>query len=591
VTNGDNARDSVPSAPVVVAARSRTAEATNLLRRAPSAYLWNQLGSLWIFAASFVLSLIATRGLGQERYGIFAAALTFFNTAVYVAAFGLEDAATVFVPRTLAEHGPAATSALLRRILLTRAVAVLVVCAVIYFFSPALVSWLRTVRYPSYLSASHFPLPSPSNIAQALTIPNFSTLAVPVVAYIAGTGVMNMLGALFTALLRTRLTLVVGGLAQIGNVVGVYLAARLGYGVPGVLYALGIVAWAVSVVYLAVLLPLLRARATPAVAAPPSEPPAFTPVLRLGATAWLTNLISGALLKQVAVSLMLYFFVTNTAIGIFNLAFQLSHAAAFLLIAGLGGVGMAAMAAAFSGEDRQGLATAWRSVSKAQMLLAVPVLAFVFINANAVAALLYPATFAEVGVLMQVFLVFNIAQRIAGGGSHQAALYVLGRQRWAFAAQAAGLLLTLIVGALLIPQPGLFGGAGGALIAVGAGQVLVEVLQLALTWRLLRRAYPVQFGLRVVLALAPAVLVAAFVRPDATHALAGLMSAGAVSAELANAINLTLSGLIFVAVLFGGLLIARPVEEDDVGLIAQLNPRLRPILAPFAHRAVPPPGA
>ena len=568
MTSGDIKRDN--AAPAAVTTQSRTAEATELLRRAPSAYLWNQLGSLWLFAASFLLSLIAARGLGKEPYGIFAIGLTFFNTAVYAAAFGLEDAATVFVPRTLAERGRAATGALLRRIMLTRALSVLLICAAVYIVVPPLRAWLLSQSFPG----AH-------GVAAALYIPDFPALALPLVVYIAGTGMMNMLGALFTALLRTRLTLVVGGLAQVGNVVGVLVAARLGYGVAGVIWALGLVAWAAALVYFALLLPLLRMHKT---AAPSSEPTAFSPVLRLGATAWLTNLISGALLKQSAVSLMLYFFVAAPAIGYFNLAFQLSHAAAFLLIAGLGGVGMAAMAAAFSGEDRVGLATAWRSVSKAQMLLAVPVLAFFFVRADAITLLLYGADYAPVGVLMQVFLVFNIAQRIAGGGSHQAALYVLGRQRWAFAAQVVGLLLTVAVGAALIPQKGIFAAPGGALIAVGAGQVVVELLQLALAWRLLRRAYPIQFGLRVVLALAPAVLVAAALRVDSSSVVSGIVGAGDFTPSIVGAINLTIAGIIFTAVLIGGMLIARPVEGDDVALLAQFNPRLRPMLAPFAHR-------
>jgi O-antigen/teichoic acid export membrane protein len=573
VTNGESERDN--TAPAAVAVPPRTPAATDMLRRAPSAYLWNQLGSLWLFASSFALSLIATRGLGKEPYGIFSIALTFFNTAVYAAAFGLEDAATVFVPRTLAERGRGATGALMRRILLARTVAVLLICVAVYVVVPPLRTWLLA---QSFTGAQ--------GMASALYIPAFPSLALPLVVYIAGAGLMNMLGALFTALLRTRLTLVVGGLAQVGNVVGVYVAARQGYGVAGVIWALGLVAWAAALAYVALLLPLLRARET---AAPASTPEPFTPVLRLGATAWLTNLISGALLKQSVVSLMLYFFVATTLFGYFNLAFQLSHAAAFLLIAGLGGVGMAAMAAAFSGEDRAGLAIAWRSVSKAQMLLAVPVLAFFFIRADAIAVLLYGPDFAPVGALMQVFLVFNIAQRIAGGGSHQAALYVLGRQRWAFATQVAGLLLTVVIGAALIPQKGIFGGPGGALIAVGAGQVAVELLQLALAWRLLRRAYPIQFGLRVVLALAPAVLVTVVLRVDSSSVLSGIIGAGGLSPAVASAINLAISGVIFTAVLVGGMLIARPVEGDDVALLAKLNPRLRPILAAFAHRAAPSP--
>src|SRR5215469_2173693 len=101
---------------------SRGPEGEDLLRRAPMAYLWNQIGSLWLYAASFLLILVLTRALGRAGYGYYSAALTIFNTAVYLAAFGLEDAATVFLPRTLAKEGRAATWSLMRRILIARVI-------------------------------------------------------------------------------------------------------------------------------------------------------------------------------------------------------------------------------------------------------------------------------------------------------------------------------------------------------------------------------------------------------------------------------------------------------------------------------------
>src|SRR5262249_34266880 len=176
---------------------------------------------------------------------------------------------------------------------------------------------------------------------------------------------------IFTALLRTRLTLAVNGLAQVASVVGVVLVSRLGYDVVGVIWVLAVVTWLATAFYLLRLLPLLRLWDQEARAATP-----FGPVLRMGGAAWLTNLISGALLKQSAVSLMQYFAVSVAAIGFFNLAFQSAHAAAFLLIAGLGGVGMAAMSVAYAGADVAGLGAAWRTVSKLQILLAGPGLAF-----------------------------------------------------------------------------------------------------------------------------------------------------------------------------------------------------------------------
>ncbi|HKB47188.1 MAG TPA: hypothetical protein VKC57_05790, partial [Ktedonobacterales bacterium] len=154
VSSGLSERDNTDPAEAAVVVQSGapdgvgTPEARDLLRRAPIAYLWNQLGSLWLFVASFLLTTIAARTLGTDHYGIFAIALTFFNTAVYAAAFGLEDAATIFVPRTFAQRGRAATGALLRRLLVARGLAALAVCAAIYWAEPSLVAWLSRFSLP-----------------------------------------------------------------------------------------------------------------------------------------------------------------------------------------------------------------------------------------------------------------------------------------------------------------------------------------------------------------------------------------------------------------------------------------------------------
>lgn len=550
---------------VAVATAEKTtaaSEAQRLLRRAPMAYLWNQLGSIWLYVASFLLTLVAARTLGQERYGVFAVALTLYNTAVYVGALGLDDAATVYVPRAVAERGPAAAARLMRSLLVARSLGLLVVCTVLYWASPPLVSWLQGTDVPGVRF-----------LAESLRVPDHAALALPLVAYIAGTGLLNLLTTIFTSLMRTRLTLVVGGLAQVANVLLVLAAGALGLGVAGVIAALALVAWAASGVYFLLLRPLLRGgREQP--------PQPLAPVLRLGGVAWLTNLVGGALLKQTAISLLQYAAVTVVSIGYFNLAYQSTHAAALLLIAGLGGVGLAVMSAAQSGTGRQGLGVAWRAVSKVQVLFAVPLLAFTFANANAIAVLLYGADFASVGRLMQVFLIFNIVQRLAGGGSHQAALYVLGRQGWALITQWAGLALTLALGFALVRSTGPLSGPTGALIAVGAGQVGVELAQLALVWRFVRRAYPVGFALRASAAVLPAVLVSLLLPVDS------LIPGGVAVAgfDVSGALNLGVALLIFAAMLAGGLILAKPVEQEDVDLLATVNGRFRRLLAPFVAK-------
>jgi O-antigen/teichoic acid export membrane protein len=537
-------------------------EGDDLLRRAPMAYLWNQLGSLWLYAASFLLFFVLTHTLGRDGFGYYSAALTVFNTAVYLAAFGLEDAATVFLPRTLAKEGRAATWSLMRRILIARVICSLIIGVGIVLIIPP---------FAYLIGMTH--LPAAARLAGLPRLPGLDVLAVPVVVYAAGMGMMNSLAAIFTSIMRTRLTLVIGGLSQLANIGGILIMARLGLGVGGVLWALGIVTWLTALAYFAFLAPFWRAPRTQ-----PTEPK-FAPVLQLGWSAWLVNLIPGALLKQSAVSLLQYFSLGSIAIGYFTAAFQLTHGAAFLLIAGLGGVGQAAMAASYAGENKKALGFAWRAVSKVQMLLAVPLLAFSFIHANAIAVVLLGSQFAAVGPLMQVFLVFNILQRVAGGGSHQAALYVLGYQRLALWSQYGGLLVTLILGAILVPMKGSLGGPAGALIAVGVGQVGVEMVQLALAWRFLKRRYPLRFGFRVCLALIPPMVLAALWHPSVAIHLPGHIGPVPISSKL---VDLIISVLAFAVVLIASLAIAKPIEHEDVELLSEVNPRLRPILSPFA---------
>src|ERR1700757_3328169 len=94
--------------------------AQHLLKRTPANYLLNQAFGLWIYFSLFFLTLIITRKVTVEEYGIFAVASAAFNTIAYIVAFGLEDATTTFVPRVLTEYGRASAAQLVRRLLSIR---------------------------------------------------------------------------------------------------------------------------------------------------------------------------------------------------------------------------------------------------------------------------------------------------------------------------------------------------------------------------------------------------------------------------------------------------------------------------------------
>jgi O-antigen/teichoic acid export membrane protein len=512
-------------------------QAEALVRRAPMGFLWNQLYQFWFFGASFLLTLIVTHGLSPIDYGYYAAAITAFTTLSYLASFGLEEAATIWVPRALTEAGRDQASSVIRRLLGARLLFLLATSAVIVFLFPILPAWLRGVN-----------IPGASKLADTLGDVALQQHLWSLAFYVVGSGFVLLLFSIFTALLRTRVVLVVSGCSQAANLALAWVFLQLGWGVDGAIWALGISAWLTAIAYVCWLAPLLFVRR-------PAHPLSLLPALRLSVAAWLTNLAGGALLKQVVVSLMIAYQYKSDQIGFFNLAFQLGHSAGLLLVAGLGFVGMATMSAAYTGQNRSWLSISWRAVMKVQVLLALPLLVFSLLNAQAIAVLLFKEDYADVGPLLQLFLAFNILTRIAGGGFHQAALYVLGKQRFVVFLQWASLGLTVALGFLLIPDYG----ALGALIATGVPPVLVELAQLAYLLPSLNRRYPLVFVLRYLLVLVAPVVAGIFWHPDDWLGLIG-------------------SGLLFGALLIGALLLVKPLGAEDAVLLDKMNPRMRAVL-------------
>ncbi|HEY7347081.1 MAG TPA: oligosaccharide flippase family protein [Ktedonobacterales bacterium] len=507
------------------------------MRRAPMGFLWNQLYQLWLFGSSFLLTEVVTRGLPPQEYGAYAYGLTAFTTVSYLSSFGLEEAATIWVPRALTEDGRAQASSVIRRLLGTRLLFLLAFCAAMLFLLPVLPGWLNQLSIPGSVG-----------LADALGDAALQNHLISLAFYVGGSGIVSILFAIFTSLLRTRVILVVSGCSQAANLALAWGFLKLGWGVDGVFWALGIVSWLTAFAYLFWLAPLLLMRR-------PRQAISLLPALRLSVAAWLTNLAGNALLKQVVISLLVLYAFSKTQIGFFNLAFQLGHSAGLLLVAGLSGVGMATMTAAYTGENRSWLATSWRAVLKVQTLLALPLLVFSLLNAQAIVVLLFGEEYADVGPLLQLFLVFNILTRVSGGGTHQAALYVLEKQRFVVYLQWASLALTVLLGFLLIPK----NGPMGALIATGLPPVLVELAQLAYLLPSLNRRYPLLFVLRYALALAVPVIAGLLWRPEGWLGLIG-------------------AGLLFTVLLLAALLLVKPLEAEDAALLSRMHSWLRTAL-------------
>jgi O-antigen/teichoic acid export membrane protein len=522
-------------------------EARLLLKRTPGSYLLNQVYGLWVFGSLFLLTVLVTRKLSVAEYGVFAISLAAFNTIAYIVALGLEDATTTFVPRVFAEHGRASAAVLMRH-LLTLRVCILTLSSVIMLFTlPVLASLIAAI-----------PISGTTGIAASLRDPALLSHITPIAVYVIGNGISSLITAICASLMRMRFVFVVGGVNQVFLLVFSFFMLQLGWGTDGILWVFAVLSLINALAFLFWLAPFLFARKTTETYVQPMKP-----VLQLGISAWLTNLVSGALLKQVSIILLGFFLVSIVQIGYFNLSFQLAHAASLLLVSGFGGVGGAALAAAFVGHNYDRIARSWQALIKIETLLAAPVLVFCLFNAQNIAHALYGTNYDPVGPLLAIFLFFNILVRVIGTTDHQYALYVIGKPKLVVFGQWLGLLAVVVIGILLIPR----WGPAGALVADGLAQVLTGALLLAFLWPALPRKYPLDFTLRFLLGLTLAALPSILWHP-ASRLLIGI------------------SGVMFLVLCILLFAIIKPLSADDLEMIGSLNvsTRLAPYLRWFARR-------
>ena len=477
----ESALSDLPQTPIMNSSQAAEVEAIpgeagaqGLLANSPKSYLFNQVYGLWFFLSWFFLITLITRKVSTEAYGTFAVILTAYNTILYIVAFGLEDAITTYVPRVFAEHGVASAGSLIRRLLVLRA-AMLLVCTLILLFSlPILANGIALL-----------PINGARDVANGLRDQQLLAHMLPIALYVLGSSISSLLSAVCAAYMRMLPVLIIGSVTQIVLLAVGFLVLQLGFGINGILWMLAIVGLVNASVFALWLAPTVFARGKIL------YKQALGPVVKLGISAWLTNLVNGALLKQASIILLGIFAISLTQRGFFNLSFQLADSANALLVAGFGGVGGSALAAAMIGRNYERLGRSWQVLIKVETLLAAPGLVFCLFNAQNIVNVLYTKAYAPVGSLLAIFLFFNILVRVLGTTIHQSTLYVMNRARLVVLGQWIGLGVVIVLGIVLIPRYG----PTGALIADGIARAITGFLLLAFLWRDLPSKYPIGFTL------------------------------------------------------------------------------------------------
>jgi O-antigen/teichoic acid export membrane protein len=396
-----------------------------------------------------------------------------------------------------------------------------------------------------------------------------------IAAYVLCVGVSTLLSNLLIALVYTRIVFIIGSLGQLLLLALAYVFVHpLDQGVDGAIAAQVVPAAIIAVIFAFTIQHVLRAK-------PSSKGHRMLrPTLRLGVAAWLADLPNASLVQPVAIGQLSA--VAPTELLYFKSTYQMGDAGARFFTDGLGGISMATMSVSYEG-GLGPLAISWRTVSKLQVLLAVPLIAFCIPHASSIMRILFGTKYEQTGLLLAVFLLLNGLTQLLGGATHEWALYVLGRQQWVVVSRWATLGILALTGIWLVPQFG----ALGALLAVGIGRLVAQIFLLALARFWVRRPYPMAFIVKLLLALVIPVVVTIFFQPISF--VASLMAAmnwipTIAQPVIQQGLLLALNLIIFTAILLICLWIIRPLDAEDAMLLNQVPRWLRRALLPFASR-------
>ncbi|HET8907174.1 MAG TPA: polysaccharide biosynthesis C-terminal domain-containing protein, partial [Ktedonobacterales bacterium] len=517
--------------------------AEQMLQRAPTSYIWNQIYSLWFFGVNFILSVIITRGLSPKEFAVYSILSTIVSVLLFLFAFGFEDVATVFLPRVFSLRGQGAAGKLVRRLTIWR---VVVMCGVGVLVAVGLSS-----AVPAVQSVGLFPKHFDQSVAGFMGL-----RPLLMGAYLAGSSVVALQTAFFVALLKSRITLIIGGISQLVIVLLTLPLLRIGFGIDGIFGVQAVVAWVTAAIYMIELVPFLRARAT--TTAPVAERGEMG---KLMFNAWLTNVTNGALGKQMDIMLMAFFAISLVNIADYNLAYQLGSIVSVILISGLGGVGMASMSAALAAGGRSRLASMWSASLMLQILLAVPLQIACFVLADQVIVVVYGPQYAGAASLLRIYLAFSIVGRFIGGGANQSALYVIGRQRAVLFARWAGLIINVLLDVIFIQVYG----PAGALFATGFSQAWVGIIEYLALRPHIPLKFPGDFALRLTFITCVPAIVLLWWTPEGFFGLVA-------------------RSIVFTVLFAIGLVTIKLGNADDLTDMINANPKLRKMVSAVANR-------
>jgi O-antigen/teichoic acid export membrane protein len=492
-------------------------------RRIVTGALWGQAGQMVSLGLATLLQIILARGLGAERYGVFAAVNAIVYLAVALCAGGAAGTLNSHLTKLQHEYGQATAAYLFWRLWAWRIVTFgAITLAVTLFSGTAADLFLKDSDLAGLMVAAAF--------------------------YMFTIGMFQIANTLFFGLLLTKWGVLGQILSVAANIVVTALMIVRDATLTEMVWALAGAQALICAVQLAKGWHLVR----PAVgiAQVPNVARSHVGGLwRFSLTIWGVNLLTQALGKQTDIATMQGFGIDSKEIGFYNLAFTLGLTANVIFTKGIGSVAVAGLSS-IAAKTPEKIGLGWRALCSIANILALPLLVFVGVMAYPIIRALYGEDFVEAAILLQIFAAFSIPGQILGGGSHGATFTALGIPGRTLKARSVTGIANLAVNFALIPVYG----ARGAMVGTGVCGLAAAFYEYALLRRHIPERLPWLSYLRAGVAVVPGLIPAWFIAPHL------------------GVVGVLLAGGVFLAAYGAMLLVLRPLSVDPE--VARSMPRV-----------------
>ena len=455
----------------------------------------------------------------MEANGTYVGLIAVAQVLLLVISMGLEASLNKHIPQIEDPWKIQKTRFLLRRILLVRLGAFVVIGAVLTQFA----IWFRGVL--------------PGAVMEYLFW---------VLLYAGSRSLVPLLGMVLVAQFNTPLTSKINGAVRLIELLAV--AVMMGQGLA-ITALLGLFA-ATGVLH--TILYILFARKNLLGSASPMR---VMSVLVFGWVFWINNFGDYFLGRHGDLLFLTALLPDSSAASLYDVAYSLSQIAFLSVTVGFTGVSFANFARLAS-ERRPAMNDFYLTMVRVISLLSIPMYAYLLFNGEGIVEIIYSAEYRTAGQIVTVMVAFRIGSRLFAGGENAEFLLSLGKVGALVGIGALAAALNCGLNLLLIP---LYKGTGAA-IATGVAMLLANYLG----WWLVRRnsgpGVQVQYWLKII-------------------TIACLSAWGtSLVLEVEGVATLLMSGFVFLGVFLGVCAIVKPLEPNDLQTLGIKGGRQEKIL-------------